>query len=81
MSQIAAMPDGVVNRLSEHMGRKRINVSELSRMTGIAYPTILDLYHDRKKTIKFETVKRICDALGIPLSELFEYVPSGKNGD
>ncbi len=80
MSQVSTMPGRVTNRLSEHLGRQRMSVSELARKAELSYPTVLDIYHDRAKTLRFDTIERLCDALGIPLSELFEYIPQ-ENGD
>jgi putative transcriptional regulator len=64
------------NKLSEILGKKRIRMSELQRLTGLSHTTIINLYYDRTKNISFETMDKICDALEISLGELFEHIPN-----
>lgn len=63
----------IKSRLSEILGRKRITMSELKKMTGLSRPAIENLYHDRTKSISYDVVNKICWALEIDMSELFEY--------
>lgn len=62
------------NNLSEIMGRKRINISELCRMSKLSYDTVYKLFHDKKKGIEFATLDKLCWALECTPNELFEYV-------
>lgn len=70
----------MLNHLSKILGARLISVTELSEGTGISRNTITGLYYRRTKTIKLETLTKICDYLQIPLSELIEYEPK-KEGD
>ena len=63
------------NRLSEIMGKKRIRMSELSRLTGLSVTAIFALYHNKTKSVSFDTMNKICNALEISIAELFEHIP------
>ncbi len=51
-------------------------MSELQRMTGLSQTAIINLYYDRTKSVGFETIDKICDALEISVGELFEHIPN-----
>lgn len=63
------------NNLSKIMGEKRIRIAELSRLTGISQQAIIAIYYEQTKSVKFETIDKICNALEIPVGELFEHIP------
>ncbi len=65
----------IKNNLSEIMGRKRIRIAELHRMTGLSQPTIINLYYEKNKNISLDTINKICNALEIPVGELLEHIP------
>ncbi len=65
----------IKNNLSEILGRKRIKMSELQNLTGLSYSSINDLYHNKTNSISFETMNKLCNALEVPLGELFEHIP------
>ena len=50
------------NKLSEILGRKRIKMSELQRM-------------NKTKSISFDTINKLCNALECNTQELFEFIP------
>ncbi len=58
--------------LSELLGKKKWSRADLSKVTGIRYNTINDLYHEIALGVKFEHLELICDALECDLSELIE---------
>ncbi|HBG49753.1 MAG TPA: Cro/Cl family transcriptional regulator [Cyanobacteria bacterium UBA9971] len=64
------------NKLSEILGKKRIRMSELQKMTGLSHTTIISLYYARSKNISFETIDKLCEALECNIQELFEYIPN-----
>lgn len=70
------------NNLSMIMGAKLLSVSKVHEDTGIARSTIISLYYRRAKNVKLDTLRKLCDYLQIPLSELIEYTPkqSSKGG-
>jgi putative transcriptional regulator len=61
-------------KLSELLGRRRIHIRELAHNTGISYPTLWNLYHEKTTRIDFNTIDAICKALTLQVGELFEYV-------
>ncbi len=63
------------NKLSELLGRKRIRMSELQKMTGLSQAAIINLYYNKTKSVSFETINKICNALECNTQELFEHVP------
>lgn len=63
------------NKLSEILGRKRIRMSELQKMTGLSQTAIINLYYNKTKSVSFETMDKICNALECNTQELFEHIP------
>jgi len=70
------MPLGIVNRVSEVMGRERMSIAELARRSGLSYPTVYEIYHDRTGSIAFETLDKLCKTLEVGVEELFKYDPT-----
>ncbi len=63
------------NKLSEILGKKRLRMSELQRISGLSQATIINLYHNRTKNISFDTINKLCYALECNINDLFEYTP------
>ena len=63
------------NKLSEILGRKRIRMSELQKMTGLSQTAVINLYYNKTKSVNFETINKICNALECNTQELFEHIP------
>lgn len=63
------------NKLSEILGRKRIKMSELQRMTGLSQTAVINLYYNKTKSINFDTINKLCNALECNTQELFEFIP------
>lgn len=68
----------IKNKLSEIMGRKRINKAELSRHTGISYSSVKNLYYDRTKGIEYETLNKLCNYLECTPNDILEFTPDKK---
>jgi len=62
------------NKLSEILGRKRIRMSELQKMTDLSQTAIINLYYNKTKSVSFETMNKICNALECNTQDLFEHV-------
>ena len=74
----------IKNHLSRLLGERRISQRKLSRLTGIRYPTINDMYNEWLERYNAEHLDRICEVLECQLSDLIEYIPNkipktGKN--
>lgn len=63
------------NKLSEILGRKRIRMSELQKLTGLSQTAIINLYYNKTKSVSFETMNKLCNALECNTQELFEHTP------
>lgn len=68
----------IKNKLSEILGRKRMYQTELSRISGVSYSAIKNLYKDKSKGIEFDTLNKICTALDCTPNDIFEFIPDKK---
>ena len=58
--------------LSGILGQRRITQKELTERTALSITTINAIYHDKWEYIGRKAIERICTALDIDISELFE---------
>ena len=65
-------------KLSDLLGKHKMNQRCLSRLTNIRPATISKMYYEETKRITIEQIDSICKALDCEVSELFEYVPDVK---
>lgn len=63
------------NEFSTILGARLLSISKVHEDTGIARSTLINLYYRRSKNVKFDTLRKLCDYLQIPLSDLIEYTP------
>jgi len=63
----------IVNRLSEIMGRKRLNQRDVVRGTGLAINTVAGLYNDKARRVDMDTLDKLCSFLGVTVGEILEY--------
>lgn len=63
------------NNLSTIMGARLITVTAVHEATGIARSTIVNLYYRRTQSVRLDTLRKLCDYLQVPLSDLIEYTP------
>lgn len=63
----------IKNKLSTLMGIKKIKIAELSKITGLSYNAIANIYYEKTQGIDFETLDKICWALECNTQELFQY--------
>jgi len=68
----------VVIKVSELMGRHRINQRELTALTGIRPGTVSQLWHGTTKRIEIEQIGKLCQVLKCQPGDLFEYVSDEK---
>jgi len=52
-----------------------MRMAELSRQTGISKNALSELYYERVKAIRLETLEKICSVLGCTVGDLIEYQP------
>ncbi len=65
----------IKNKLSEILGKKRINKAELSRLSGVSYSSVKKIYYNKTKGIEFETLNKLCNFLECTPNDLFEFTP------
>ena len=61
------------NRLLVLMAERLINVSEVSKGTGLSRTTLTHLKYQREKRYDLKTINMLCQYFGITPGELFEY--------
>ena len=63
-------------KLDELMYERRLNANQIAKMTGIRYPTVLDMLHNRSKAWSVENLDKIMSVLELQdISQLIEYQP------
>lgn len=63
------------NNLSKIMGERRISTAKIARETKISRTTLRSIYYEEADNVNLSTLKKICDYLCCPLSDLIEYYP------
>ena len=61
--------------LSTLMGRAKMNIADVNRLTGLNRTTISALYHEKTQRIELPAVEKLCQLFKCSVGELFEYVP------
>ncbi len=64
----------ITNKLSEIAGRKRMRISEISRLSGIPYSVVQRLYNDKVRSIDFENLDKLCIVLECTPNELLNFI-------
>ena len=54
-------------------------MAELARVAGVTRQTIFELYHDKTRVLKLDTLNKICWALECTIDDIFEYIPDEEN--
>ena len=64
--------------LGRLLGERKLKMAELSRTTSISKNALSDLYYEKVKAVRFDTLEKVCAALGCTVGELIEYQPDNK---
>jgi putative transcriptional regulator len=62
-------------RLKEVLKRKGWSRYKLQQLTGITYPTLHALYHERSKGYRADVLNKLCNALKCTPGDLLEWQP------
>lgn len=62
-------------KLSELLGKHKMNQKTLSKITGIRPATISKMYYEEIKRIEINQVNSLCKAFDCRIEDLFEYIP------
>lgn len=65
-------------KLSELLGKAKMNQKTLSQITGIRPATISKMYYEEVKRIEISQINSLCEAFSCKISDLLEFIPSKK---
>ena len=58
--------------LSRLLGERKLSLQKVHEGTGISRTTLTDIYHEKVKQMKFETMQKLCDFLKCNVGDLLE---------
>ena len=70
------MIKNTITRVYELLDDRALSLTKLAEMSGVAYSTI-KMAESRNTQLSVDTIERICNALGITLSEFFAEPKAG----
>ena len=62
-------------KLSELLGKAKMNQKTLPQITGIRPATISKMYYEEVKRIEISQINSLCKAFGCEIIDLLEYTP------
>ncbi|MGH9795280.1 MAG: helix-turn-helix domain-containing protein [Candidatus Acidiferrales bacterium] len=65
----------VVCTLKQTVKRRGLSLYKLRQKSGISYPTIWAMYHNRTRMLRFDTLEKLCRALGCLPKDLLRLEP------
>lgn len=65
-----------ITRVYELLDDRALSLTKLAEMSGVSYSTI-KMAESRNTQLSVDTIERICNALGITLSEFFAEPKAG----
>ena len=65
-----------ITRVYELLDDRALSLTKLAEMSGVAYSTI-KMAESRNTQLSVDTIERICNALGLTLSEFFAEPKAG----
>ncbi len=72
----------VVNsKFATLLGKRKMKISEVHRLTGISRTTLTKLYYNEGSAISFETLAKICSKLNCQIEDIFEVQNGGDSGE
>ena len=66
-------------KLSDLLGKHKMNQKTLSKLTNIRPATISKMYYEEVKRIDVRHINNICKAFDCEISDLFEYIPDNSD--
>lgn len=66
--------------LSALMGRDKLRISDVSRLTGLNRSTVTALYKETTTRLDLAAIDALCRLFRCSVAELFEYVPDADGG-
>jgi DNA-binding Xre family transcriptional regulator len=56
------------------MGERKMSIQDVHKQTGISRTTLTDIYYEKIKQMKFETIEKLCKAFNCKIGDLLELV-------
>ncbi len=66
--------------LSTLMGRDKLRISDVSRLTGLNRSTVSALYKETATRLDLAAIEALCKLFNCQVGDLFEYVPDENGG-
>lgn len=63
--------EAIVLRFQELCQENHLKYNELATRAGVTPSTVYSMMDQRRKDLSVITVKKLCDGLGLPISEFF----------
>jgi len=63
--------DCVVFRIKQICRERNIKLNELANISGLTPSTVYSFADSRRREVSINTIKKLCDGLGITLGEFF----------
>ncbi len=62
------------------MGRDKLNIADVSRLTGLNRSTITALYRESTTRVELPAIEQLCRLFKCSVGDLFELVPDTAKG-
>ncbi len=66
--------------LSTLMGRDKLRISDVARLTGLNRSTVSALYKETATRLDLAAIEALCKLFSCQVADLFEYVPDENGG-
>lgn len=68
----------IVSKLAQVLAERFLKISDVNRATGLARPTLTNLYYRRTKQIDLETLDKLCSYLQCNVGDILEFQKGNK---
>ena len=66
-----SMKEAIVKRFQQLCQERNIKYNELANLSGVTPSTVYSMMDERRKDVSAITVKKLCDGLGISVSQFY----------
>ncbi len=66
--------------LSTLMGRDKLRIADVARLTGLNRSTITALYRETITRVDLPAIEALCRLFGCQVGDLFEFIDKGREG-
>lgn len=67
--------------LSVMMGKKKMNIADVHRATGLNRATITHLYYETSQRIELHAINKLCSLFECQVGDLFEWIADGEGAE